>query len=51
MLPPQTHIKYEKNQISVVATLNVQTVSLLSNSDKILERIVYNCLHKFFEDN
>ena len=30
---------------------NYRTISLLSNIDKILERIVYNCLYKFFEDN
>ena len=30
---------------------NYRPISLLSNIDKILERIVYNCLYNFFEDN
>ena len=30
---------------------NYRPISLLSNIDKILERIVYNRLYKFFEDN
>ena len=30
---------------------NYRPISLLSNIDKILERIVYNHLYKFFEDN
>ena len=30
---------------------NYRPIYLLSNIDKILERIVYNCLYKFFEDN
>ena len=30
---------------------NYIPISLLSNIDKILERIVYNCFYKFFEDN
>ena len=31
--------------------LNYRPISLLSNIDKILERIVYNHLYQFFEDN
>ena len=30
---------------------NYRPISLLSNTDKILERIVYNHLYKYFEDN
>ena len=30
---------------------NYRPISLLSNIDKILERIVYNRLYEFFEDN
>ena len=30
---------------------NYQPISLLSNIDKILERIMYNCLYKFLETN
>ena len=30
---------------------NYQLISLLSNIDKILERITYNCLYKFLENN
>ena len=30
---------------------NYRPISLLSNIEKILERIVYNRLYKFFEDN
>ena len=30
---------------------NYRPVSLLTNIDKILKKIVYNCLYKFFEDN
>ena len=30
---------------------NYRPISLLSNTDKILERIMYNCLYKFLETN
>ena len=40
------HKKHSKLECS-----NYKPVSLLSNIDKILERIVYNRLYKFFEDN
>ena len=37
--------------ISKLKCSNYRPVSLLSNIDKILERIMYNRLYKFFEDN
>ena len=40
---------YKKD--SKLKCTNYRPIPLLSNIEKILEKIVHNCLYKFFEDN